>query len=245
MMRRPLISSLLAACVSLAGLTAIASPALAQQAPPAPAARAKAPRIAFDAVFARHVLSPRGEIAGLVLQDGTLVRVARSASANTGPAGGLRPGTVVHVEGRSVRTPSGLVIQRALIKQNGALIADGTQERGGHEKGRHHRGHRNKGAKLAPITATGRVQALLAGPKGGLRAILLDDGTTANVAGAEGLGLKVGDKVSVAGKGGTYPQGKALRVRTITLPSGETRTLPKGAHHHGRGGKRPRPGPPV
>jgi hypothetical protein len=239
MMRRNLISSLLAVSLAFAGLTAAASPAFAQQAPPAPSARAKAPRIAFDAVFARHVLTPRGEIAGLVLQDGTLVRVARSANANTGPAGGLRPGTVVHVEGRSVRTPSGVVIGRALIKQNGAVIADGTQERGRGEK--HHRGQHGKGAKLAPITAAGRVQALLAGPKGGVRAILLDDGTTANVAGAESLGLKVGDKISVTGKGGTYAQGKALRVKTITLPNGETRTLPKGGHHGRRRGGRQQP----
>lgn len=243
MMRRPLNSYLLAVGLAFAGLSAAASPASAQQAAPAPAARAKSPRIAFDAVFARHVLTPRGEIAALVLQDGSLVRVARGANANAGPAGTLRPGTVVHVEGRSVRTPSGIVIAKALIKQNGAVIADGSQERGGHQKGKHARGQR-RGAKLTTITAAGKVQALLAGPKGDRRAILLDDGTTVHVAGAEALGLKVGDKISVTGKGGTYPQGKAVRARTITLPNGETRTLPKGGHHR-RGGGRKQPGPPV
>ena len=51
-------------------------------------------------------------------------------------------------------------------------------------------------------------------------------------AGLETLGLKAGDRIAVAGKGGTYAQGKALRIEKITLPDGTTRDLPKPQRRH-------------
>ena len=89
------------------------------------------------------------------------------------------------------------------------------------------------------MSASGRVTQVISNPMGKAHALLLDDGTTATGFGLEKLGLKPGDRVQMNGRGGTYSLGKALRIETITLPNGETRTLPRPNHKpRGRAMKR-------
>jgi hypothetical protein len=202
-------------------------------------ARQPATPAALDGRFQRYILAPDGRITALVLQDGTVVHVRPHAADE--PAANLRAGEPLHVEGGLVKTPTGAMIVRAVVQQGGKVIADGSKEHG-------HRGHRGEGregregkgkhahAQLQPIVATARVSQIVSSPRGRVHEVLLDDGTSA-FGQLDSLGLKVGDRVTVAGKGGAYPQGKALRVDTITLPSGEVRTLPKPERHgHGRKG---------
>jgi hypothetical protein len=228
MMPRTFASFLLAFALPLAAL-APAAPALAQTAP----VEATAAPVAVDGRFQRFVVTPQGHLAALVLQDGTVVHLP--PHAKNLPVAQIRPGDAIHVEGVARKTPTGTMIARAVVKQNGNVIADASQAHGrrGHHDKDHAGGEEGKRQRpaLAPVTASGRVAAVLASPRGRVHTVLLDDGTTASGFGLEALSLKVGDRVTVAGKGGAYPQGKALRIETITLPNGETRTLPARPHH--------------
>lgn len=252
MKRRSPLSFLLALALPFAAVAA-ATPALAQTPPPAAAARAAAPRVKIDGRFQRYVLSPKGRPTAMVLQDGTVVSLPRRAGQ--GAAGSLRPYDAVHVEGGAVKTPTGTVIMRPVVSRDGTVLVDASKQRARHERrkgdqkgerGRRAERDHDKGARapLSPMTASGRVTGIVSTPRGRPHAILLDDGTTASGFGLDGVPLKVGDRVSVSGKGGAYAQGKALRIQTITLPSGETRTLPSAPKHdrkHERRGDRPAP----
>ncbi|APR75456.1 Hypothetical protein A7982_00802 [Minicystis rosea] len=238
MKRRNPLSFLLALALPCAGLAMTAAPAFAE---PPPAAKATSP-VTMDGRFQRYVVNPRGKVMAIAMQDGSIVHVPRHATL--GAAAALKPGDALRIEGFGARTPTGTVITRALVRQNGAVIIDGTKPLGRRERrdgdGEQRAQHRQR-QPLAPLTATGRVTGVVSSPRGHAHALLLDDGTTASGPGLETLGLKVGDRVSVSGKGGAYAPGKALRIETITLPSGETRTLPRPTrgHHHGKGGTPP------
>lgn len=225
----------LALALPFAGVLTAPSPALADDAPAA--ARINGTPIARDGQLQRFVLTPRGKVMGLLLRDGSLVRVPPSTASAELTA--LKPGDTIHVDGKAVSTPTGTVITRAVVQRNGTILADGSKRR---ERG--HRGDRAKRTPrtpLAQVSATGRITAVLSTPRGTANVLLLDDGTTATSRSIDGLGLRVGDRVSVSGKGGAFAQGKALRIETITLPSGEVRALPKpdrkGRHHRGAQGK--------
>ena len=130
-------------------------------------------------------------------------------------------------------------MQRAVVKANGAVVADATKGKGRHQDRRSRRSTRHH-AQLKPVSAAGQVAGIVTGPHGKVHALLLNDGTTATVGhGIEALGLKVGDQVSVAGMGGAYPLGKAMRIEKITLPNGQTRDLPRPQRH-----AQPEPGQP-
>jgi hypothetical protein len=81
---------------------------------------------------------------------------------------------------------------------------------------------------LQPITVTGKIQGFATEPHGRVDGILFVDGTNARAgrkARLEALGLKVGDTITVSGKGGSYPQGRSLHIETIKLPTGQVRTI--------------------
>ncbi len=186
-------------------------------------------RTTVAASFQRYVLSPGGRPMGLLLSDGTYVGTPGHSLAKDAPV--LASGAKLEIEGEPMATPTGAVIHRAVIKQNGAVIADATNVRGH----RHHwhkdgQGRKHEGKHhpvLTPITAEGKVASIVSSPRGRVLAVVLSDGTTAMGHGLKDLGLKVGDKVSLAGQGGVYAQGKALRVEKITLPNGEVKDLPR------------------
>lgn len=217
---RLVLKVLFALAIPSAVVLGSAAPALAD-APPAAAVSRGAP-ISRDARVQRFVLAPRGQVVGLVLEDGSVVHVpARGASQ---PTGALKAGDAVHVQGNAVQTPTGVVVTRAIVQKNGAVISDGTRR--GERGQRRARGEgKRERAQLAQITSAGRITSIISTPRGKAHALLLDDGTTASARGIESLGLRVGDRVSVTGKGGAYAQGKAVHIQTITLPNGEVRTL--------------------
>lgn len=227
-------SFLLALALPLAAV-AVSAPALAQSARPAPAAARALTRISVDGRFQRYVLNPRGRVMGLVMHDGTVVYLHRHKGA--GEVESLRPFDAIHVEGGAMKTPTGTVILRPVVSRNGAVIFDGSKRHARGERKHHHRDgarHAKDRPALAPVTAAGRVQAIVSTPRGHVATLLLDDGTSATGFGLDAASVHVGDRVTVSGKGGAYAQGKALRIETITLPSGETRALPKGRMHRGR-----------
>jgi hypothetical protein len=75
--------------------------------------------------------------------------------------------------------------------------------------------------------------AIVSGPKGRVSGVILDDGTTARAGHKSdlgALGLKVGDQVTLTGRGGVYPRGKGMVIEQVKLPSGDSRTLAVAPH---------------
>jgi hypothetical protein len=198
----------------------------------APAAAA-APRTTVKASFLRYVLTPQGRPMGLLLSDGSFVHTPGHAIQQGAPQ--LVGGDTIEIEAVAVKTPAGTTMfKHAVVRRaDGTVIADASKMHGRHahrgEQGEHKggEGHQHPHVELTPVTASGKIGAIVAGPKGHVLAIVLADGTTAVAHHLDTLGLKVGDQVSLAGQGGVYPLGKSLRIDKITLPNGQVRDLPR------------------
>ena len=197
-------------------------------------------RTTTEGKFAQYLLSPRGDIDGAVLEDGTVARFPPHAIAPD--ATSLRRGDAIRVEGEATKGPGGTVFANASVTKGDVIIAradapppppPGPPGPGGPRgpgPGRPGPGGRPgpPDADLAAMSATGTIRGFSTDPRGNVDGILLSDGTTARAgrkARLETLGLKPGDTVTVTGRGGAYPQGKSLRIETIKLPSGEVRTV--------------------
>jgi hypothetical protein len=224
-------------------LAVAAAPAIAPREARAdgPAAAPHAPpqRTAFNAQFQRYLLMPDGRTMGLMLRDGTFVFTPGHALHRDAPS--LETGAQLDIEGAVRHTPTGNIVRGAVVRVNGNVIADA---RKAHRRHAHHEGHAkdHQGKhhhELQPVTGAGQIAAIVSSPQGHVHALVLTDGTTAMAHDLETLGLKVGDRVSVAGMGGAYPRGKALRIDKITLPSGQTRDIPHPVRHQPEPGQGP------
>jgi hypothetical protein len=81
---------------------------------------------------------------------------------------------------------------------------------------------------LPVLNVEGKVQSLTVDPRGLVDGFVLDDGTRVRAgrkARLERLALKPGDRVTVSGRGGSYPAGKVLQLETIRLADGRTLAL--------------------
>ena len=203
----------------------------------APAAQARAAAVAptvVDGRFQRYLVSPRGETMGLLLDGGTVVRLHPQAMTKGAPE--LKAGDALRVEGRAIKTPTGQIMMHASVKRGSDVIADATAikdhakgdpKKGDHKKGDHKKGDHDK-STLAPLTSTGKIVAIVTGRKGKVAGVILDDGTTATAGHKSdlgALGLKVGDQVTLTGRGGAYPRGKGMKIEQVKMPGGDSRTL--------------------
>jgi hypothetical protein len=167
-----------------------------------------------DAKFERWLLTPNGKIGGVLLDGGRIVRVHDKSVKDTS----LKTGDAVHVDAKG----GGGAYHRAKITKNGVVVVDDTakQEKGKHEKA--------DASKLSDVSGSGKVVAFLQGPNGKVHGVVLEGGTTAYARHKSDLGsvgLKIGDVVTVNGKGGSYALGRALVIDSIKLPNGETKEL--------------------
>jgi hypothetical protein len=178
--------------------------------------KGKAPAASVDAKFGRWLLTPNGKISGILLDNGGIVRVHHDAVKDTS----LKSGDALHVDGKS--KGNNLVVH-AKITKGTAVVVDDTAHIKGAGKGK------GKGTTgLVDLTATSKVSVLFIGHHGKVAGIILDDGTVAYAPHKTDLStfsLKKGDAVSVSGKGGSYALGRALMIKTIKLPNGDTKTL--------------------
>jgi hypothetical protein len=212
-------------------LAAAAVPTFASSTARAEAA-AEGARTTMAGTFQRYLLMPNGKTFGLMLSDGTFVHTPGHALSEDAPA--LATGTRLDIEGVVRKTPTGTIVQRAVVKLGANVIADASHANG-HRK--HHDGERgargeHKHQALQPVSGAGQIAAIVSGPRGRVQAFVLTDGTTVMAHGVDGFGLKVGDRITVAGQGGTYARGKSLRIEKITLPNGQTRDVPRPERHH-------------
>lgn len=226
--------SILFAIPALAGF-AYSSSASAQPV----AATAQVPaRLTIEGKFAHYLVSPGGEIDGIVLENGTVARFPPHALAlETAP---LQSGDGVRLEGDAVNGPAGPVLAHVSVMRGDAMIVRGDLapspapgEPGAgprpHQGEKHGpKGLHEESLRLRPMTVTGKIQGFSTDAQGRVDGILFVDGTNARAGKKvrlETLLLKSGDTITVTGKGGNYPQGSSLHIETMKLPTGEIRSF--------------------
>lgn len=240
---KTLLRSLLAAVVLAAPLAACTAPVqdtegAEEQASAAESAAKQIALTAVDAKFARWLPTPNGKIAGMVLDNGSIVHLHPEAIAD---ASSLKAGDAIRVEGVQKEG----VFKHASITKDGNVLAKAPEFKHHHNKGewKHKKGEWKKGdkaaffekmkekhaqelASLGDVTSTGTIETVLPGRHGGVHGFILSDGTVAYLPHHSGLGaleLKKGDPITISGKGGSYDIGKSMIIQSVTLPSGEVK----------------------
>lgn len=154
-------------------------------------------------VVSQYLLSPRGDIDGLLLADGTEVHV--NPMLSTELAFSVKPGDSVTIRGLKAKTAP--MIAAAAITND----ASGTTVAGRLGHGMHERG--------ANIEAEGTIKAALHEPRGEINGVLLDNGTVVRLPASEAkkfaAQLAVGQPLYVRGMGVTSPLGKVVMARQI------------------------------
>jgi hypothetical protein len=216
--------ALLAALVAPIGIAISSSTASASPAGAAREARegkegkegkGKKPRVTVDATFERYVLDAHGHVRGLLLKDGSLVHAPEAAVRDTS----MKAGDALKIEAHARATGGVTLYARALVKKNGTVVVDATKKVEHSERGK-------STGKLADLSATGKIAFFLYGHKGSVSGVVLADGTVAHAGKGASLDeykLKIGDAVTVSGKGGSYALGRALKLESIKLPNGDVK----------------------
>ena len=149
-----------------------------------------------------YTLTPRGDVDGFVLADGTEVNIAPRLS--TALVFTARPGDKVTVTWR--KRPDRPLVDAAEIRNDatGAVLVNEVP------KGR---------KEAAPAQVYGKVQFSLHGPKGDLNGALLEDGTVLRLPPKEALRasaqLAPGQSISAKGRMLTTPMGRVLEVDNL------------------------------
>ena len=153
---------------------------------------------------AQYTLSPRGEVDGLILDDGTEVVFSPHESGQLIYT--VRPGDTVTIHGLKAR-----VISEVLGM---SITNDATHQTviGGGPHGAEERGH-------APLEVTGQIKQVLHGPQGEVNGVLLDDGTQVRLPPPEVTKLKdmlaPGKPLVVRGPAVSSVLGKLVMAREI------------------------------
>lgn len=195
-----------------------------------------------EAKFARWIPTPGGQTAGMMLEDGTFVRVHPDTKTD-----GLAAGDLVQVEG--IKHDASFAL--ATVKKGDTVIVEAPKDAlqpgklsGKHGKhGKHGGKHFEKSADweqkkaewkaahpeggkkhwkdaeaaLAPMKVSGTVSAVLPGRHGRVHAVLLTDGTVAYAPHRSDAfaNVKKGDALELEGKGGSWAIGKSLVVESV------------------------------
>jgi hypothetical protein len=173
-----------------------------------------------EGTIAQVLVDPHGAPDGLWLADGTVVRFPPHAVFDPEV---LRVGMAVRAEGEPATTPSGITLFGARVSTGGYIIADASRP-APPPTTRFAPPHGPDG-DLRPISARGRVRAVLANPDGAVDGFILDDGTVVQAeprARLSRFGIAAGSQVTATGLGGSYPQGRSMRVLTLQIGDGAT-----------------------
>jgi hypothetical protein len=186
----------------------------------------EASRVSFEGTFAKWIISPRGEINGMILGNGALVRFP--AHGFTVDASKLKAGDVVHVDANEKALPDGTIYGKPLIKKGMDVIVDATGKPTPWDK-------TAQKPKLQKMKTSGTVAGFLLDGKDRKIALVLDGGEIAwaNTDLME-LGVKKGDAVTIQGKGGSWSHGTAMALDSVTLPNGKVVAIPH-VKHEGKG----------
>jgi hypothetical protein len=188
----------------------------------------------------QFTLTPRGEIDGLILSDGTEVKTPPHLS--TEMAYSIKPGDTVTIHG--LHAAALTLVQAVSITDEtaGRAVIDNGPPRPGRGPGI------APGAPIPGLTEVqGRVRMTLHGPRGDVNGALLEDGTVLRLPPTEADRfanlLQPGQALVAEGDGFANPIGKVFEVRQIGASRDQLNQVqaPPGP---GPGGKKGRHGPP-
>jgi hypothetical protein len=191
--------SLLGAALMLAGITGAAfgqaGPAYDPQQLPA-----------LQGKVAQYSLTPRGDVDGLILDDGTEIHLPPHLGAQLVFA--VKPGDRVTVHGLKARA---IAMMQAISVTNDATGATVTDNGPGGPPGPRDRG--------TSLSTQGHIKTQLHGPRGDLNGVLLEDGTIIRLPPEEAdrlaAQLAPGQPLYVEGDGIAGPLGKVIAARQI------------------------------
>ena len=258
---------LLAAALATAGLGAMGA-AVAQNAGQnatpnaAPAASGNAaPAAAYDfsqlpamqGKIAQYSLTPRGDVDGLILADGTEVRVPPHLGMQLVQA--VKPGDAVTIRGLRARNLPLVQAMQVSNDASGASVTDAGPGGPGGPSGPRGPGSSDARGPGAPdqatLTAQGRIKAALHGRQGEVNGALLEDGTIIRMPPPEAqrLAAQIAPGATVYVQGGGYagPLGRVIAARAIGPDANSTTAIaappPKHGPGHGPGRRGPGGGP--
>jgi len=203
---------------------------------------------------AQYSLNPRGDVDGLILDDGTEVHLPPHLGAQLVFA--VKPGDQVTVRGLKARdVPMVQAMQVTNDASNQSVTDNGpVGHRGmGGPGGPHGREHGPAAGQ--PLEDQGAVKTQLHGPRGDLNGVLLADGTIVRLPPPEaqrlGAALAVGQTVFVRGNGMASGLGKVIAARAIGPNAQQLTDIkmparhggPEGGHHGPRSGGSDAPPP--
>ncbi len=168
-------------------------------------------------VVAQYDLTPRGDVDGLILQDGTEVHLPPHLSTEL--AALVRPGSAVTIHGLHARVLPLVQAMSITDDASGKTVTDNGP--GGGPGARPPRLHGPPGPRDEgqPLEAQGTVKMQLHGPRGDFNGVLLDNGAMIHLPPPEATrlatDLAVGKPVSVTGFGVQNSLGQSIEARQI------------------------------
>ena len=161
---------------------------------------------------AQYLLTPRGEVDGLILADGTEVYVAPRLSTQLVYT--VKPGDAVTIHGLKARATALVLAGSVTNDASGGTVIGGPQ------------GSR---AGLPQVEATGQVKSQLHSPRGDVNGVLLSDGTIVRLPPPEvqkfAAQLAPGQTLFVRGPGYTGPLGKIVAAQALGADKEHTQTV--------------------
>jgi hypothetical protein len=224
----------------LAGLVWAQQPALAPPlAPPSVGAPSPSPGSfpfaiqqppQFKGTVARYTLTPRGDVDGLLLSDGTEVHFPPHMSAQLVYA--IKPGDAITVRGQKAYNMPLIDAVAISNDASGLTVVDRGPDRG----------PRAMAWADQLISAQGRVQAVLHGKRGEVNGAILEDGTILRLPPPEAERfaalLMPGQSINAQGNGLVTPLGRVIDVQAIGQVGMQLSAV------EGKGGKKGRRPPP-
>jgi hypothetical protein len=184
--------------------------------PPGPAATA-APATVYDpqqlpainGTVNRYTLTPRGDVDGLILADGTEVHFPPHLSTQLVYA--IKPGDAVTVRGLKAMTIPLVAAVSITNDRSGQTVTDNGPGFGPGPKGPRQAGQ--------PMTVQGRVQMTVHGQRGDVNGVVIEDGTILRLPPPEAerfaAQLTPGQTVTAQGDAITTPMGRVVDVQAI------------------------------
>lgn len=194
---------------------------------------------------AEYSLTPRGDVDGLILDDGTQIHL--SPHLGTQLVFAVKPGDAVTVHGLKAREIPLVQAMQVTNDASGQSVTDTGPPSGGpspkHDrKGKKDHGPGPRAAAGEPMQAQGPIKAQLHGPRGDLNGVLLADGTLVRLPPPEARRLAgqlaVGQTLFVRGNGMENPLGKLIMARAIG-PDEQRAVQIQGPPHGGPGAPPP------
>ena len=195
---------------------------------------------AIQGKVAEYSLTPRGDVDGLILDDGTEVHLPPHLGTQLVYA--VKPGDAVTIRGLKARA---IPMVQAMSIKNDATGNAVTDTGAGGPPG--------PGGAQQALSDTGRIKAQLHGPRGDMNGALLESGTIIRMPPPEAQRLAamltVGAPLSVQGNGIEGPLGEVIEARAIGPDAAHLVQLampprPEGRHPLPPGGPGPDAPPP-